>query len=261
MKSNKIWRVLLCLGAFFMWSSMLAGCGPAQEQRTTRVDRNGGATEAPASTEGVVVTNDTATRQLTLRDLGSDIETVIAYDATATMTDRYGQERDGSEIEVGEIIEVKYDPSSGKLLATDIPEDVWEYQEVDDYKFDSDESSLSFADRKYKYTDQTFFSSDGKPIEMMEINKQDVLTVRGTGYNVYSVVKSRGHGYIRLSHYKDFIGGMIEVGDSMILPVTKNMLITVGEGSYKVILSKNHSAAVKNVTVHNDKEVTLDFSD
>ena len=72
---------------------------------------------------------------------------------------------------------------------------------------------------------------------MMEINKQDVLTVRGTGYNVYSVVKSRGHGYIRLSHYKDFIGGMIEVGDSMILPVTKNMLITVGEGSYKVILS------------------------
>ncbi|RHU98322.1 PEGA domain-containing protein [Clostridium sp. OM07-9AC] len=261
MKNNKIWRVLLCLGAFFMWSSMLAGCGPAQEQRTTRVDRNGGATEAPASTEGVVVTNDTATRQLTLRDLGSDIETVIAYDATATMTDRYGQERDGSEIEVGEIIEVKYDPSSGKLLATDIPEDVWEYQEVDDYKFDSDESSLSFADRKYKYTDQTFFSSDGKPIEMLEINKQDVLTVRGTGYNVYSVVKSRGHGYIRLSHYKDFIGGMIEVGDSMILPVTKNMLITVGEGTYKVILSKNHSTAVKNVTVHNGKEVTLDFSD
>ena len=85
--------------------------------------------------------------------------------------------------------------------------------------------------------------------------------MRGTGYNVYSVVKSRGHGYIRLSHYKDFIGGMIEVGDSMILPVTKNMLITVGEGSYKVILSKNHSAAVKNVTVHNDKEVTLDLSD
>lgn len=257
---NKIWRVLFCLGAFFMWSTMLTGCG-GTEQQTTRVDGNGGVTEAPSGTEGIVVSNDTTTRQLTLRDPGSDIETVIAYDATAKMTDRYGQERDGSEIEVGEIIEVKYDPSSGKLLATDIPEDVWEYQEVSDYKFDSDESSLSFADRKYKYTDQTFFASDGKSIEMMEINKQDVLTVRGIGYNVYSVVKSRGHGYIRLSHYKDFIGGMIEIGDSMILPITKNMLITVREGDYKVILSKNHSTAVKNVTVYNDKEVTLDFSD
>ncbi len=259
-KDNKIWRVLFCLGAFFMWSTMLTGCG-GTEQLTTRVERNGGATEAPASTEGIVVSNDTTTRQLTLRDPGSDIETVIAYDATAKMTDRYGQERDGSEIEVGEIIEVKYDPSSGKLLATDIPEDVWEYQEVNDYKFDSDESSLSFADRKYKYSDQTFFASDGKAIEMMEINKQDVLTVRGIGYNVYSVVKTQGHGYIRLSHYKDFIGGMIEVGDSVILPVTQNMLITVREGAYKVILSKNHSTAVKNVTVHNGKEVTLDFSD
>ncbi len=259
-KDNKIWRVLFCLGAFFMWSTMLTGCG-GTEQQTTGVDRNGGVTEAPSGTEGIVVSNDTTTRQLTLRDPGSDIETVIAYDATAKMTDRYGQERDGSEIEVGEIIEVKYDPSSGKLLATDIPEDVWEYQEVNDYKFDSDESSLSFADRKYKYTDQTFFASDGKSIEMMEINKQDVLTVRGIGYNVYSVVKTQGHGYIRLSHYKDFIGGMIEVGDSVILPVTKNMLITVREGVYKVILSKNHSTAVKNVTVHNGKEVTLDFSD
>lgn len=261
MKNNKIWRVLLCLGAFFVCSTVLWGCSSGQGKQGVNSGVSGGATETPSGVEGVVTANDTQAGQLTLRDLGSDIETVIAYDATATMTDRFGQERDGSEIEVGEIIEAKYDPSDGRLLSTDIPEDVWEYQEVNDYKFDSDEGSLSFADRKYKYTDQTFFASDGSPIERMEINKQDVLTVRGTGYNVYSVVKTRGHGYIRLSHYKDFIGGMIEVGDSMILPVTANMLITVREGSYKVILSKNHSTAVKNVTVQNGKEVTLDFSD
>lgn len=261
MKNNKIWRVLLCLGAFFVCSTVLWGCSSGQGKQGVNSGASGGATETPSGVEGVVTANDTQAGQLTLRDLGSDIETVIAYDATATMTDRFGQERDGSEIEVGEIIEAKYDPSDGRLLSTDIPEDVWEYQEVNDYKFDSDEGSLSFADRKYKYTDQTFFASDGSPIERMEINKQDVLTVRGTGYNVYSVVKTRGHGYIRLSHYKDFIGGMIEVGDSMILPVTANMLITVREGSYKVILSKNHSTAVKNVTVQNGKEVTLDFSD
>ena len=105
------------------------------------------------------------------------------------------------------------------------------------------------------------FRSDGKAIDMMEINPQDVLTVRGSGYHVYSVVKTQGHGYIRLAHYKDFIGGMIEVGSDMILPLTKNMLITIREGTYKVILSKNHSTAVKNVTVHSGREVTLDFSE
>ncbi len=162
---------------------------------------------------------------------------------------------------MGEILEADYEQDSGKLLSTSIPEDIWEYQEVGDYQFDSAESSLSFADRKYQYSQYTLFSSDGKAIDMMEINPQDVLTVRGSGYHVYSVVKTQGHGYIRLAHYKDFIGGMIEVGSDMILPLTKNMLITIREGTYKVILSKNHSTAVKNVTVHSGREVTLDFSE
>ena len=39
------------------------------------------------------------------------------------------------------------------------------------------------------------------------------------------------------------------------------MLITIREGTYKVVLSKNHSTAVKNVTVHSGREVTLDFSE
>ena len=261
MKKCKIMqRVRIGLGAFFMCAVMLSGCASETKQETDSM-AGGGTAAAPVAVEGVVTANDTAMRRLTLRELGGDLETVISYDATAKMTDKYGEERDGTDIEVGEILEADYEQDSGKLLSTSIPEDIWEYQEVGDYQFDSEESSLSFADRKYQYSQYTLFSSDGKAIDMMEINPQDVLTVRGSGYHVYSVVKTQGHGYIRLAHYKDFIGGMIEVGDSMILPVTANMLITVREGSYKVILSKNHSTAVKNVTVQNGKEVTLDFSD
>lgn len=261
MKKCKIMqRVRIGLGAFFMCAVMLSGCASETKQETDRM-AGGGAAAAPAVVEGVVTANDTAMRRLTLRELGGDLETVISYDATAKMTDKYGEERDGTDIEVGEILEADYEQDSGKLLSTSIPEDIWEYQEVGDYQFDSAESSLSFADRKYQYSQYTLFSSDGKAIDMMEINPQDVLTVRGSGYHVYSVVKTQGHGYIRLAHYKDFIGGMIEVGSDMILPLTKNMLITIREGTYKVILSKNHSTAVKNVTVHSGREVTLDFSE
>ena len=250
MKKCKIMqRVRIGLGAFFMCAVMLSGCASETKQETDSM-AGGGAAAAPAVVEGVVTANDTAMRRLTLRELGGDLETVISYDATAKMTDKYGEERDGTDIEVGEILEADYEQDSGKLLSTSIPEDIWEYQEVGDYQFDSAESSLSFADRKYQYSQYTLFSSDGKAIDMMEINPQDVLTVRGSGYHVYSVVKTQGHGYIRLAHYKDFIGGMIEVGSDMILPLTKNMLITIREGTYKVILSKNHSTAVKNVTVH-----------
>lgn len=249
-----LWIAALCL------ILGLAGCTSAGSQET-RQTVTGSAGSKSSDIEGVVTANDTVNGQLTLKDLGGSMETTISYDASAKMTDRYGQERDGSEIEIGEILQAKYDNASGRLLETGIPEDVWEYQEVDDYKVDSSEGSISFADRKYKYTDDTLVSAGGKTISLMEINPQDVLTVRGIGYNVYSVVRAKGHGYIRLANYKDFIGGMIEVGSDLILPVAKNMLLTVREGSYKVILCKDHSTAVKNVIVREGKEVTLDFSD
>ena len=142
-----------------------------------------------------------------------------------------------------------------------VPEDVWEYQEVNSYTIDSEEKSLAFADRKYQYSSMTYVGSSGQNIELMELNKQDVLTVRGIGYTVHSIVRTQGHGYIRLKNYNDFIGGMIEIGNGMILPVTKNMLITAREGTYRVVLCKGSMSAVKTVTVQLDKECTLDFSD
>ena len=82
----------------------------------------------------------------------------------------------------------------------------------------------------------------------MELNDNDVVTVRGIGIRVYSVTRTKGHGYIRLANYSYFTGGTVNVGNSIILPVTDNMLIAAGEGSYRVVLGKGGTKAVKNVT-------------
>lgn len=258
LRDNK--HTLLLLGVFLMTIIFTAGCTKSSTKQTVQSVQGAGE-EQEAVLEGIVTGNDTAVRQLTLRGLDSDMETIIAYDAAAELTDRYGEVRYGEDIEAGEIIEVTYSSFEGKLLSARVPEDIWEYQEVKEYSFNSDEQSMEFAGRKYQYLNTTYFASSGKPVELMELNKQDVLTVRGSGYQVYSVVRTQGHGYIRLSHYRDFVGGMIEVGNRLLLPVTGNMLITVRAGTYKVILSKGRAAAVKNVTVKTGEEVMLDFRD
>lgn len=261
MRDKRIGRhVLVWSGMLLTAFVLVTGCTRITGKRTAN-PASAGAPDGETVLRGVVVQNDTQNRQLTLRELDSDIETILRYDATAEMTDQYGSERDGEAVELGEILEATYSAYSGKIISTLIPDDVWEYQEVKKYSFNSDERSMELADRKYQYSGTTYFSSSGKAIEMMELNQQDVLTVRGSGYTVYSVVRTEGHGYLRLSHYDDFVGGMIEVGNQLILPITKNMLITVREGTYKVILSKGNAMAVKNVTIRTDEEVTLDFSD
>lgn len=121
---------------------------------------------------------------------------------------------------------------------------------------------MEVAGELYQYSEQTYFGSiDDKKIDMLELSDKDKLTVRGVGYKVYSVVRTEGHGYIHLLNYSDFLGGMINIDDDIILPVTKNMLITVSCGTYRITISKGEAKASKTVTVKEDKESTLDFSD
>lgn len=251
----------LCLVLLIM--TALTGCSRSSTGR--QVSHNMAA--APSTGEqytpltGVVVKNDLEKRQITLQELGSDIQTTLNYDATTAVMDAYGSAVYGEDVEPGEIMEAGYRQDNGLIVTMQVPEDVWEYKEVTDYRIDNSEKSIELAQRKYQYSSQTYIGSSGQDIEMMELNSSDVLTVRGVGYTAYSIVRTRGHGYIRLKNYRDFIGGMIEVGNDVILPITKNMLITVREGSYKVILCKGAMSAVKNVMVRLDEEVTVDFSD
>lgn len=85
------------------------------------------------------------------------------------------------------------------------------------------------------------------------------MTVRGVGIHVYSITRTAGHGYVRLTGYEDFTGGMVEVGNRIILPIADNMLITAPAGIYRVTLCKGVSIASKTATVQQDQTVTVDF--
>lgn len=241
---------------------LLTGCSTVSSKRTANPNANV-TPDAEIGTEliGVILQNDTLQRQLIVQELGSDIQTTLGYDASALITDRYGMQEDGEDIEAGEIMSIQFEPGTGDIISMQVPEDVWEYQEIKKYTVDNEEKSIQLAGKKYQYSNLTYIGSSGQPIELMELNKQDVLTVRGTGYTAYSIVRTQGHGYIRLKNYSDFVGGMISVGNGIILPITENMLITAREGTYRVILCKRSLSAVKTVTVQMDKESTLDFSD
>ncbi len=258
-RSKSRWILLFCL-SLLVWS--FVGCSQTAVKHT--VSNNAGTTAPEANTasfRGVVIQNDTAQRTVLLQELGSDIQTSLSYTTSTVVTDRFQTRIYGEDVEAGQIMECQYNPATARIVSMQVPEDAWEYQEVTRYALDSEEKSIEVAGKKFKYSNLTYVGSSGQSIELMELNKQDVITIRGTGYNVHSIVRTQGHGYIRLKNYSDFIGGMVEVGTGIILPVTENMLITAREGTYRVILCKGALTAIKTVTVQLDKESKLDFSE
>lgn len=228
--------------------------------------QSGGQTTAPESEDtrsftGVITAKDEANRKITVRELNADMESILYYDATAKVTDRYGETISSDKMEIGQIFEVVYRPGDAGLVAATVPEDVWEYTEVGTFSFQSEDSMMRFAGKKYQYSTRTLITSGGQPVELTDLNDHDLLTVRGVGYKIYSIVRTAGHGYIRLANYNDFIGGIAQVGSQIFVPITENMLITAPEGIYRLTLCKGVSVTTKTITVKQGQEVVADFSD
>ena len=242
------------------FAGVLMGCG-----KSSNYQKGQQQTAEPIETQsftGIITRIDKKLKQISVREIDTDVDTIMNYDASAEITDKYKEEIDGDELELGQIMETTYRTDDAGVVSMKVPDDAWEYSDVDKFTFDTEECSMEVAGELYQYSEQTYFGSiDDKKIDMLELSDKDKLTVRGVGYKVYSVVRTEGHGYIHLLNYSDFLGGMINIDDDIILPVTKNMLITVSCGTYRVTISKGAAKASKTVTVKEDKESTLDFSD
>ena len=61
-------------------------------------------------------------------------------------------------------------------------------------------------------------------------NQMDVLNVWGCHNQIYAISIARGHGYLRLQNDAYFVGGWIEVGQSVIRKITEDMLLVDREG-------------------------------
>lgn len=257
---TKAYRLFLCACIITLFVTVLTACAITKNRRG-----QGTAQASPAAdvqvTTGVVIQNNTDSKQLQVRELDSDMISTLSYGASSVITDKFEEERDGEQVELGMILQVTYRMEDGWLVSAEVPEDVWEYRDVQRFSITSDESMMLVAGEKYRYSSMTFFGSGNDTLEPMELHEQDVLTVRGIGIQVYSAVRTSGHGYIRLINYQDFIGGMAEISKNLIVPISENMLITVAEGTYRLTLCKRRAAATKTVTVRTDEETVVDFSD
>lgn len=261
LKGHKAYTGVICCIIITLFAVVFTSCSTIRRTRTG--GKNVAVSPEPdtQTITGIVIQNDTETKRLQIRELESDVISTLTYDAASLIQDKYKEERYGEEVSVGMILQANYQGDNAKLVSAEVPADVWEYQGVQKFSFSSDENMLRVAGSKYQYSGMTFFSADDIEIEPMEFTSEDVVTIRGIGIHVYSVVQTAGHGYIRLANHDSFIGGIAELDNSMFVPVSENTLITAPEGTYRLTLVKKGASATKTVKVEKNKEVTVDFSD
>lgn len=209
----------------------------------------------------VVVRINKEEEKITFLNLTVNRNYILQYDGTTVFSDRYGQSMTLEQIREGDIVDVTFLKSKKRLATLAISGDSWTTADISRYQFDAVSHDVTIGNEVYKVTEHTKIFSDGEEIEMMDLNSVDILTFHGIGNTVHSIVVEKGHGYLRLSGDENFIGGWIEVGQNIIRQITEDMLLTVPEGNYQVLISITGGGGTKSVIINRNTEITLDIGD
>jgi hypothetical protein len=258
---EKIMQYLLVGGCV-----LLTGCGTiglAQESVFESAYENTQEEEVNLYTSevrGVLESIDGERGTITLYGTDRGEELTLSYDGATVVQDKYGSALVMSQLSPGEILSVQYSSDLQKAGTVMIAADVWTYENIQKFSVDEGKGVLQVGSNSYRISAQTKVFSGGKQIGLNEILSQDVLSLRGTGYDVASIVVESGHGYLKLENDEAVIGGWLEIGH-VITQISPNMLITVPEGSYTATLSVNSINETREVSIERNRETVLDLSD
>ncbi len=209
----------------------------------------------------ILVGRDREENTVTLRNLEIGKNYTLSMDGTTRLYDRYGDAVSMDQIEKGDIVDVTFLKSKKHLTTMQLSTKSWVYQETKRYEVDPVRGEVSIGSETYKLTENTQYLSEGRNVEVMDLNPADMLSFQGIGNQVLSVRVERGHGYLRLEGDEKFVGGWIEVGQSVIQRITEDMLLLVPEGSYQVNISHKGGGGIKNVDIARNEETVLDIGD
>ena len=214
-----------------------------------------------ASDVAVVVGKDLEEGRITLKGAETGSTYSVNYNGGTKFKSKYGNDMLVENIKIGMVVEVYYIDGIRKLVEMMVCDDAWENTMAVRWDVDYDRQIITIGQSSYAYDENIFIYSDGHEIDIREVSGLDELTVRGYGTKVLSVVVDKGHGYIKLINEDNYVGGLIEIGTTIITKVAEDMIIAAPEGEYTVTVSKNGLGGEKNVTVKRGQECVLSFAD
>lgn len=210
----------------------------------------------------VVMAVNQEEKTITLRNTDLQRNYTLDYSQATRIADRYGSSLSIAQVKAGDLVQVTFLKNKKRLNTLSLCSgEAWTYEKVTEYAVNRNTRVLTLGTDSYKIGNDTLIFSQGKPIDWMDLNDVDVLTVNGIEQHVYSIVVEKGHGYLRLENDTYFVGGWIEVGESLISPITQDMLLTVPEGDYQVLLTNNGNRGIKNISIKRGEELDLDIGD
>lgn len=211
--------------------------------------------------QAVLISKNTKKNEIRLQNIQTGKLYTLSYTGATTIQDKNGTELVMDQLEEGSLVTVTFLKDEKAAKALYLREDASVIQGVTLFEINKAAHTMFFDGQQYELDENVAVTAEGEKLELMDINDQDTLSVQAVDHTIYSISITKGHGYVKLVNYDYFLGGWVEVGQSVIKPVTEGMLLTVPEGSYSMLISKDGVGGTKEIEVARGEEIEVDVSD
>lgn len=269
--NNSILNILVAIFMFLAGAATISGCsinnGAVNDQSDAYTDT--ASNTEYQSTVGIYDSEDTAlvvrkdyeACTIQFQNIGTSRRYTLNFDGVTQAYDKYDQAVSLQQIEEGSIVTARFYKPKKLLTYVKVYDDCLNLNEISGYGIDLKKGTLTVGDGVYNISGHVVVSSDGKEVDLMDVNPMDVLSVWGYKNMIYAINIKHGHGYLRLLNNTYFTGGWLEVGDRVISKITEDMLVVVPEGTFNVTASNKGSSVTQQITFPRNEELAWNLGE
>lgn len=249
--------LLLC---FLLFAVGFAGCRNAKELKVYENTEDLQYTHEEGNITAVVTSIDLENNIIEFMNCQSGERISLGYHGGVGVFNTYGRDIGIGGIVCGDVVDVVYYADTERLVSITIDTDTVIVDNVNKLTVDKQKSQVTCNGKSYGMYNYVTVYDEDKALDIMEVNTEDTVRLYLYNNKLVSVVIKEGHGYVSLYNQDSYIGGMVEIGYDVIVPVTSEMLVAVKEGNYVLRITKNGYSNTKNITVIKGDETRVDIS-
>jgi len=268
-KVNKRSITILLIGLGFLSVILLASMIAASQDAknindySNRTDNEGDTTDIDSDGKilCVVKSIDIDQQWVTLFNVESKEELTLSYHGGTDITDKYNKIMSMSQMPLGAMVDVSYEPGDNKLTSMNLSTKAWENVKVNHLNIDIKNQVMKIAATQYKFNGCLSVLDGEEFVSVDSLAEQDELTVWGYDQTIWSVIIKKGHGTVKLENYEDYLGNNIKVGYEGIQKIADGLEITAREGECNITVENGQYSATKNIMVNRNQVTYVSLND
>lgn len=195
---------------------------------------------------------------LDIIDIEQGSNVTLKIDGAVDIKDEYGTLLTLAQLDLGDIIETKYDKNTLRPESVQITGQTWERKNVQNLLYDQENKTIQVGNDIFKYTDDLVILYGGEPISYDKLDPVDQVSVKGYKDTIWTITLEKSHGTIKLKNHEKFIGGTIEFGKTT-QEITEETEIKVLVGVQNIVIAKEGMTSyITQVIVEEGQEVVID---